>query len=197
MKRRKFDRIVSLVGFGLSIFLLVAAVLLNWGATFAGDTVKSQLEAQQISIPSNTGNPDASAEVIAFFKANGSEDGSKIIATGKQAQMYADYFLAFHLSGMPAYSKATGANRAAAAALAANPTDPALIAAAAKASGVVETVFKGTMLRGTLLTAYAFGTLGSIAGYGTWAALIGGVLMFFLSVLGFLHLRRTDPEATV
>ena len=30
MKRRTFDRIVSFVGLGLSVFLFVAAALLNW-----------------------------------------------------------------------------------------------------------------------------------------------------------------------
>ena len=35
MKRKIFDKIVTAVGFGLSVFLLVAAGLLNWGATFA------------------------------------------------------------------------------------------------------------------------------------------------------------------
>ena len=51
MKRRTFDRIVSFVGLGLSVLLLVAAGLLNWGATFANDTVKQQLEQQRITMP--------------------------------------------------------------------------------------------------------------------------------------------------
>ena len=51
MKRITFDKIVTFVGFGLGVFLLIAAGLLNWGATFASGTVVSQLEAQQITIP--------------------------------------------------------------------------------------------------------------------------------------------------
>ena len=47
MKRRTFDRIVSFVGLGLSVLLLVAAGLLNWGAGFANDSVKVQLEQQK------------------------------------------------------------------------------------------------------------------------------------------------------
>jgi hypothetical protein len=43
MKRRTFDRIVSFVGLGLSVFLLVAAGLLNWGANFTSNEVKTQL----------------------------------------------------------------------------------------------------------------------------------------------------------
>ena len=53
MKRRTFDRIVSFVGLGLSVLLLVAAGLLNWGAGFANDSVKVQLEKQKITYKYN------------------------------------------------------------------------------------------------------------------------------------------------
>jgi len=193
MKRKNLDKIITAVGFGLTALLLAAAGLLNWGATFAADAVGSQLEAQQITLPAETGNKEESAEVTAFFKDN----GEKIMTTGKQAQMYADHYLGFHLSGMPAYAAASGANRAAAAALAANPNDATLKADAAAKAGIVETVFKGTMLRGTLLTAYAFGTLGSIAGIAALVSLAGAAVMFILSILGLLHIRRTPEDATI
>ncbi|NCX09648.1 MAG: hypothetical protein EBW09_02110 [Actinobacteria bacterium] len=51
MKRRTFDRIVSFVGLGLSVFLFVAAALLNWGASFANDSVATQLSQQKITMP--------------------------------------------------------------------------------------------------------------------------------------------------
>ena len=193
MKRVYFDKIVTAVGFGLAVFLVIAAGLLNWGATFAADAVGSQLEAQEITIPAETGNKEESAEVTAFFK----ENGEKVMTTGKQAQMYADHYLGFHLSGMPAYAAASGANRAAAAALAANPNDPTLKAEAAAKAGLVETVFKGTMLRGTLLTAYAFGTLGSIAAIAALVSLAGAGVMLLLSLMGLLHIRRTPKDATI
>jgi hypothetical protein len=62
---------------------------------------------------------------------------------------------------------------------------------------MVETVFKGTVLRGTLLTAYAFGTLGSIAGIATFVAHAGSLVMLLLSVLGLLHIRRVPEDATI
>ena len=71
MKRITFDKIVTFVGFGLAVFLLIAAGLLNWGATFASGTVATQLEAQQITMPAETGDPKADAETVAFFKENG------------------------------------------------------------------------------------------------------------------------------
>jgi hypothetical protein len=193
MKRKSFDKIVTAVGFGLAVFLLIAAGLLNWGASFAADSVASQLEAQEITIPAATGNAEESADVTEFFAAN----GDKILSNAKQAQMYADHYLGFHLSSMPTYAAASAANRAARAALAENPNDEALKADAGAKSAMVETVFKGTVLRGTLLTTYAFGTLGSIAGIATFVALAGSLVMLLLSVLGLLHIRRVPEDATI
>ena len=193
MKRKSFDKIVTAVGFGLAAFLLIAAGLLNWGASFAADAVASQLEAQEITIPAVTGNAEESLDVTEFFAAN----GEKILSNATQAQMYADHYLGFHLSSMPTYAAASTANRAARAALAENPNDEALKADAGAKSAMVETVFKGTVLRGTLLTAYAFGTLGSIAGIAALVALAGSLVMLLLSVLGLLHIRRVPEDATI
>jgi hypothetical protein len=193
MKRKSFDKIVTAVGFGLAVFLLIAAGLLNWGASFAADAVASQLEAQEITIPAVTGNAEESLDVTEFFAAN----GEKILSNATQAQMYADHYLGFHLSSMPTYAAASAANRAARAALAENPNDEALIADAGAKSAMVETVFKGTVLSGTLLTAYAFGTLGSIAGIAALVALAGSLVMLLLSVLGLLHIRRVPEDATI
>jgi hypothetical protein len=193
MKRKSFDKIVTAVGFGLAVFLLIAAGLLNWGASFAADAVASQLEAQEITIPAVTGNAEESADITQFFAAN----GEKILSNATQAQMYADHYLGFHLSSMPTYAAASAANRAARAALAENPNDEALKLDAAAKSAMVETVFKGTVLSGTLLTAYAFGTLGSIAGIAAMVSLVGSVVMLLLSVLGLLHIRRVREDATI
>ena len=193
MKRTSFDRIVTAVGFGLAVFLLSAAGLLNWGANFASSAVSSQLEAQEITFPAVTGNEEESADITKFFADN----GDKVLSSATQAQMYADHYLGFHLSKMPTYAAASAANRAAGAALGANPTDPTLKADAAAKAGMVETVFKGTMLRGTLLTAYAFGTLGSIAAISALVSLAGAAVMLLLSILGLLHIRRTSEDATI
>jgi hypothetical protein len=193
MKRKSFDKIVTAVGFGLAVFLLIAAGLLNWGASFAADAVASQLEAQEITIPAVTGNAEESADITEFFAAN----GEKILSNATQAQMYADHYLGFHLSSMPTYAAASAANRAARAALAENPNDEALKLDVAAKAAMVETVFKGTLLSGTLLTAYAFGTLGSIAGIAAMVSLVGSLVMLLLSILGVLHIRRVPEDATI
>ena len=193
MKRRTFDKMVTVVGVGLSVFLFVAAALMNWGYSFTNNTVKTQLSAQQITMPSATGNAKEDASTTAFFKNN----GGKLMTNGKQAQMYADHYIAFHLSGMPTYAAASGANRAATAALAADPKNPDLQAKADAAANTVETVFKGESLRGMLLNAYAFWQIGQIAKIGALASLVGGILLLILSIAGWVHLRRTPEDATI
>jgi hypothetical protein len=83
MKRRTFDRIVSFVGLGLSVFLLVAAALLNWGASFANESVSTQLEQQKIIMPDKGSAgfkslPEDAQVVLAPFS-------NLPLTTGKQA----------------------------------------------------------------------------------------------------------------
>lgn len=193
MKRRTFDKMVTIVGVGLSVFLFVAAALMNWGYSFTNNTVKTQLSAQQITMPGSTGNAKEDATTTAFFKDN----GGKLMTNGKQAQMYADHFIAFHLSSMPTYAAASTANRSATAALAADPTNADLQAKADAAANTVETVFKGESLRGMLLNAFAFWQIGQIAKIGALASLVGGILLLILSIAGWVHLRRTPEDATI
>ena len=193
MKRRTFDKMVTVVGVGLGIFLFVAAGLMNWGYSFTNNTVKTQLSAQRITMPGATQNTKEAPSTGTFFKAN----GGKMMTTGKQAQMYADHYIAFHLANMPTYAAASNASRSAAGALAADPTNPNLKAKADSTAGVVETVFKGESLRGMLLNAYAFWQIGQIAKIGALASLVGGLLLIFLSIAGWVHLRRTPEEATI
>jgi hypothetical protein len=60
-----------------------------------------------------------------------------------------------------------------------------------------QTLFMGNTLRGMLLEAYAFGTMGVIAGYGAIASLAGGVVMLLLSIAGLIHIRRVPEGATI
>jgi hypothetical protein len=67
----------------------------------------------------------------------------------------------------------------------------------AKLGDLRQTLFMGNTLRGMLLEAYAFGTMGTIAGYGAIAALLGGILMLILTLAGLIHIRRTPESATI
>jgi hypothetical protein len=58
-------------------------------------------------------------------------------------------------------------------------------------------MFKGETLRGLLLNAYAFGTMGTIAGIAAIAAFVAGAVMLLLSGLGLMHARRVSPAAEI
>ena len=64
-------------------------------------------------------------------------------------------------------------------------------------SGLVDLAFRGETLRGLLLNAYAFGTMGTIAMYAAWASFIGARRCSSSALLGFRHLRRVPVEEEV
>jgi hypothetical protein len=192
MKRKTFDKIVTAIGAGLTVFLFVSAALLNWGATFAEDSVRSQLENQNISFPAAEAMPEATAAQLAKW-------AEMKVTTGEMARDYSDLYIWEHMKasaiaavGKPAtYSEVSGMYMGL---VRGGSTDTAQIA---KLGELRQTLFMGNTLRGMLLEAYAFGTMGVIAGYGALAALVGGVLMLILTLLGVVHLRRTPDSATI
>jgi hypothetical protein len=192
MKRKNFDKIVTAVGFGLTVFLFVAAGLLNWGASFAQDSVKNQLDNQNISFPAAEAMPEATKAQLAKWS-------EMKVTTGEMARDYSDLYIWEHMKGSsiaavgkPAtYSEVSGMYMGL---TRGGSTDTAQIE---KLGALRETLFMGNTLRGMLLTAYAFGTLGVIASYGAIAALAGGVVMLLLSIAGLIHIRRTPESATI
>jgi len=192
MKRKNFDKIVTWVGFGLSAFLLVAAGLLNWGASFAADSVTSQLENQNISFPAAAAMPTATRTQLSKW-------AGMAVTTGPMAKDFSDLYIWEHMKaasiaavGKPAtYSDVSGMYMGL---VRGGSTDTAQIA---KLGDLRQTLFMGNTLRGMLLEAYAFGTMGVIAGYGALAALIGGIVMLLLSIAGLMHIRRTPDSATI
>jgi hypothetical protein len=105
------------------------------------------------------------------------------VLTGRQAQVYANDFIAVHLSELPeggVYSKLSAAARA-------NPTDATLAQA-------VQTSFQGTTLRGLLLQAYSFWVFGEIALWGGIVAFIAAFVMALLVAFGFWHARKVPAE---
>ena len=198
MKRRTFDRIVSFVGLRLSVFLFVAAALLNWGASFTDESVATQLSQQKITMPDKDS---------AGFKALSEEAQTALapfsnmpLTTGEQAQAYADFYIGSHLKGIAAgkvYSEVSGMALAASAKSKAEPANIALATEAGILMGQRTTLFMGETLRGLLLYSFAFWQIGQIAMYAAWAAAAGGLLMLVLSLLGFAHIRRVEADATI
>lgn len=192
MKRKNFDKIVTAVGFGITVILFVGAGLLNWGASFAQDSVKNQLDNQNISFPAAEAMPEATKAQLAKWS-------EMKVTTGEMARDYSDLYIWEHMKGSsiaavgkPAtYSEVSGMYMGL---TRGGSTDTAQIE---KLGDLRQTLFMGNTLRGMLLTAYAFGTLGVIASYGAIAALIGGVVMLLLSIAGLMHIRRTPESATI
>jgi hypothetical protein len=122
------------------------------------------------------------------------------LTTGEQAMAYAQHYIGVHVKGVAGgktYSEVSGAALAASAQSKADPSNTELAANAASLMGQRQTLFMGETLKGLLGNAYAFWQLGQIAMYAMWAAIAGGVIMLILSILGFMHLRRTPEGVTV
>jgi hypothetical protein len=180
MRRRTFDLLASVAGLVLAVVLAVGGGLMLWGHNFVDHQVSAQLTAQKIVFPAKS-NPEFKALPPADAAAMGQYAG-QTMTTGAQARVYADNFIAFHLSKMGGtYSQLSAQSLA-------QPNN-------AKLAALVNTVFKGTTLRGMLLNAYAFWQIGVIALWGAIVSFIGAGLLLVLSILGLVHSRRTSPEA--
>ena len=186
MSRKVFDKLTSAGGIVAVVVLLVAGGLLTWGHSFVTSNVHSQLAQQQISFPPQAAFAHAKAgtEITPSMIPSVSQYAGQQLLTGAQAKVYADNFIAVHLSEMPyggLYSKISGASLA-------NPKNTQL-------AGLVQTSFRGTTLRGLLLEAYAFSEIGVIMLWGAIASFVLAAMMALLVGLGFAHARRTEPEA--
>jgi amino acid permease len=192
MNRRTFYKIVSYVGLGLALLLFTFAGLLNFGASFANESVKTQLENQNIAFPAEDSLPADTKEQLTKW-------AGKTVNTGEMARDYSDLYIWEHMKGSSiavtgkpsTYSEVSGTYMGL---VRGGSTDVATIT---KYADLRETLFMGNTLRGMLLQAYAFGTMGVIAGYAAIAAFGAGLLFLLLAIAGFVHLRRTPEEATI
>jgi hypothetical protein len=181
MKRRTFDILVAATGLFLAVMLIVSGALLTWAHDFIGNEVHTQLAAQQIFFPPANSKAVAAPEFAAMRQYGGQQ-----LTTGAQAEVYADHFIANHLKvigGGKTYAQLSTEALA-------QPTNT-------KLAIQVATVFKGETLRGLLLNAYAFGTMGMIAGIAAIAAFIAAGVMLLLGGLGLVHARRTSPDTDI
>jgi len=185
-------------GVVMTAALLVAGALLSWGARFSDDYVGDELASQNITFPS--------AEALT---AEGREDLVKYageqLTTGAQAEAYASY-IDGHLQGIAdgaTYADLGAVETAAKAAVADAEASGAgeariaeLQAEADAIGGQRNTLFKGETLRGLLLTAFAWSTVGTIAGYAAIGAFVAAAVMAVLVALGFRHQRRLTRQAS-
>ncbi len=185
MRRKTFDMILTAGGAVLVVMLLAAGGLGLWGYSFANSNVHNQLAQQQITFPSRAAFAHAKAgtEIEPVMIPYIEKYAGQPLTTGQQAEAYADHFIAYHLQeigGGKTYSQLSAESIA-------DPTNTKLAAQ-------VETVFKGTTLRGLLLEAYAFWTFGQIALVASIVSFVLAGLMLVLTLFGVLHLRRVPED---
>lgn len=181
MRRKTFDVIASSMGLLLTVLLAVAGGALWYAFNFTNDQVHDQLVAQKIVFPEEGSKaltslpPEDQSEIAPY--------AGQTMDNGAMAQAYADHYIAVHLNaigGGKTYSEVSAASLA-------DPTNQ-------KLSAQKTTLFQGETLRGMLLNAYAFWTLGQIAKWSAIVCWIGAIVMLILAVLGFIHTRRTPED---
>ena len=188
-KRRTMDTVLISFGAVLAVALLVAGSLLTWGAGFSDDYVHDELASQNITFPpAATLEEEGRTDLLKY--------AGQDLTTGKQAEAYAGYING-HLEGIAdgaTYAELGAPERETKAAVEAAKADGAGDAQVAElqreadaVSGQRNTLFKGETLRGLLLTAFAWSTVGSIAGYAAIAAFAAAAVMMVLVALGIRH----------
>ena len=182
MRRKTFDALLTTGGLLIAAVLLIAGGLLTWAHSFVNDQVKSQLSQQQIFFPA-AGSAAISDPAIKPYLT---KYAGQQLTNGAQAEAWANHYIAVHLQkigGGKTYAQLSSQAQA-------DPTNTKLAA-------TVDTMFKGETLRGLLLNGYAFWKMGQIALIAAIASFAGAGVLLVLSILGFWHLRRTDPDAEV
>ena len=182
MRRRTLDYLLTWVGALLTVALLGAGGLLSWGYSFATSTVHTQMAAHKIYFPAKGSSELANPLIKPFLTPYAGQE----LLTGQEAEVYADHFIAVHLGeigGGLTYSQLS-------AKAIADPSNKTL-------ASQVQTMFQGTMLRSTLLTAYAFSVFSIIALWSMIACFLLGILMLILTLLGLRHYKVVDPEVEI
>lgn len=197
LKRRTIDSVLISVGAVVTAAFLVAAALLTWGSNFSKDYVNDELTSQNISFP-------PAAALTEEGRTDLLKWADHKVNTGPEAEAYAS-FINGHLKGIAdgkTYADLGGPQFAAQDAVTAAKAEGASAATVAELQGKVEaikgqrtTLFTGETLRGLLLTAFAWSTVGRIAGYAAIAAFAAGGLMLVLVLMGLRHHRQVVQQS--
>jgi hypothetical protein len=179
MNRKTLDRLLAAGGVAVAAVMLIGGALLTWAHSYVHNEVYTQLAAEKIYFPPAGSDALKSPEIGPYLNQYAGQQ----LVNGAQAKAYADHFIAVHLNEMTGgqtYAQLSTQAQA-------KPTDTKLAAE-------VNTVFKGETLRGLLLNAYAFDTMGRIALIASIVAYAGAGVMAVLAGLGFYHARRVHAN---
>jgi hypothetical protein len=163
---------VIVLQIALVIVFGFVAGFLYWAASFTHSYVHDELLSQKIVFPAAN-----SASLSALPAADASamrQYAGQTMDTGDQAKTWADHYIAVHLreiGGGKTYSQVSALSLAA-------PTNQAL-------ANEVQTLFRGETLRGLLLNAWGWWTVGTyalFAGIGLTVAAVAVFLAFLFEV---------------
>jgi hypothetical protein len=197
LKRRTIDTVFVGVGAVLVVVLVVAGGLLTWGANFSKDYVNDELSSQNITFPPAAAlTEDGRSDLLPF--------AGHAVNTGQEAEAYAS-FIDGHLQAIAdgaTYADLGDTERAAGAAVEAATAEGASAAKVAELQGEADaisgqrnTLFKGETLRGLLLSAFAWSTVGRIAGIAAFAAFAAAGVMLVFVALGLRHHHKVVVQA--
>jgi len=186
MRRKTFDTLISAAGLALAAILLIAGGLLTWGSAYIHNSVHNQLAAQQIYFPSASAfaHPKAGTEITPSMIPAVSQYAGQQLLTGQQAEAFADHFIAVHLANMgggKTYSQLSAESLA-------QPNN-------AKLAALVNTVFKGTSLRGMLLNAYGWWKASQIMYIAALISFALAALALIGSAIAIIRGRHASPDA--
>jgi len=185
MTRRTLDIVFATGGLLVAGLILVLGLVLQNQANFAHDYVHKQLGAQQITFtPAAALKPDENA---ACLKKN----AGKQLTSGKQAECYANHYIAVHLSAIndgKTYSQTSSDLRALA---------DQNSAQAKELDAKVQTLFRGETLRGLLLTSYGFSIFGDRAQTAAYVCYLLALVLFLAAIAGFVHAATKSAEHKV
>jgi len=184
--RSAFDKLISWMGVALAAVLLSVGGLTAWANSYIDDQVHDQLAMQNITMPEGealASLPKADADALKQYA------GSPL-DTGPEATAYSNHYILAHMNGMAegkTYNEISGEYIAM--------TDEQKASEEGQALGQLrQTMFMGNTLRGLLLYGGAFATMGTIAGYASITALIGGAVLLVLVGAGLIHARKARKE---
>ena len=210
MTRRTLDITFAVGGVVFAALFLVLALLLRYEYNFAKDYVHDQLGQQKIVF--------ATADKLTDEEKNwkpGSQClvdyAGQTMVTGKQAECYANYYIAMH---MDRSAKAAGWQGETYATMGSIRTDLSAQITAAKdkgdtagaadlqkkldaATSLRSTFQTGETLRGLLLTSYGFSIFGDKAGQVMLVMFGLAAVMAVLSAAGFVHALVTPRDKVV
>jgi hypothetical protein len=178
-----WDQLVSTGALVVAVVLIVLGGLAVFGGNFGRQNVTDRLAPEKVFFaPLSAMSPEEKASVGDF--------AGQQVTTGPQAEAFSRY-IAGHLEFVndgKTYAETSAAARV-------EGLDPQV---AADLSAKADTLFKGEMLRSTMLNAYGWWTVATIALIAGYVMIGAGIILLALALLGFRHAKRaatTVPAA--